>query len=334
MSDVEKLELEQLLTKHWNIRPTRIQSLSSGHTNKTYRVDCDSRASVLRISWRGKSADQVRREASMLDHLGHLGHLSSPPPLPALPRLQPTVDATPYVQADNGTWLHLFAHIDGTPGLPDQAEPAIVDAMRTLAHLHAAMASLPATASSPLAWLNERYARVSARPAPPLDAIHLKHYDLLLRRIGMHLAAATAWMRGPVRWLHGDYHAGNLLFVDSSVTGVLDFDDVGQGTHWLEAAFALFSLSHDATIEDAFTFDVGLWNAGLHAYASLQSDDAATDLIRLKYDTLVNLYCADQTLIHLEAAQRGLWTPGPGMGFLACWQQLLDSAPGPKCKSP
>jgi Ser/Thr protein kinase RdoA (MazF antagonist) len=317
MNDVERLEL--LLMKHWDIRPTRIQALSTGHTNKTYRIDCGSRAAVLRVSWPGKSAEQVQREASMLDRLG------SSPRLPTLPRFQSTVNAQPYAQADDGSWLHLFEHIDGTPGLPDGAESAIADAMHTLAHLHAAMATISANASDPLAWLNERYARVSSRPAPPLPAILLEHYDGVLRRIGMHLAAAAAWIRGPARWLHGDYHAGNLLFANDTVTGVLDFDDVGQGAHWLEAAFALFALSRDATDEDRFTFDVRHWDTGLRAYAALQPDDEASELMRLKRDALVDLFCADQLLIHLEAAQRGLWMPGPGMGFLACWRQLLAS---------
>jgi hypothetical protein len=47
--------------------------------------------------------------------------------------------------------------------------------------------------------------------------------------------------------------------------------------------------------------------------------------MREKRDALVDLFCAEQTLIHLEAAQRGLWMPGPGMGFLACWRRLLAS---------
>ncbi|MFM0158894.1 phosphotransferase [Paraburkholderia sediminicola] len=318
MDDVERLEL--LLMMHWDIRPTRIQALSTGHTNKTYRVDYGSRAAVLRVSWPGKPAEQVRREASMLDRLG------SSPQLPTLPRFQSTVNAQPCAQVDDGSWLHLFEHIEGTPGLPADAEPAIVDAMYTLARLHAAMATMSASVSDPLAWLNERYARVSARPAPPLPAILLEHYDLLLRRIGMHFAAAAAWIRGPASWLHGDYHAGNLLFANGTVTGVLDFDDVGQGAHWLEAAFALFALSRDATHDDRFTFDVRLWDAGLRAYAAIQPDDAS-DMMHLKRDALVDLFCADQSLIHLEAAQRGLWMPGPGMGFLACWRQLLASPP-------
>lgn len=319
MSDVERVE--QLLMKHWDIRPTRIQALSTGHTNKTYRVDHRSRASVLRVSWRGKSVEQVRREASMLDHLGPAREL------PTLPRFQSTVNAQPYAQDEDASWLHLFDHIEGTPGLPDAAEPATVDAMRTLARLHAAMATLPANAHSPLAWLNERYARVAARPASPLPAALLEDYDLLLQRIGTHFAAAETWISGPTHWLHSDYHAGNLLFADGAVTGVLDFDDVGQGAQWLEMSFALFALARDASNEDRFTFDVGLWDLGLHAYTGMQPERDAPGLMQLRRDALMDLFCADQVLIHLEAAQRGLWMPGPGMGFLACWRQLLASTP-------
>ena len=315
--------LESLLHRHWGIVPAQLQLLSSGHTNKSYLVHCDSRIAVLRVSWPGKSAEQVLREASVLDYLA--SSLQSPH-LPALPRLQPTVTAQPCIQSADGSWLHLFEHIPGSPGLPDDAERGVVDAMRTLARLHAAMATIPTSESSPLAWLNARYARVAARPAPLLPAVLLERYDLLLQRIGAHLAAAAAcgvWTTGPVRWLHGDYHAGNLLFVDGSVSGILDFDDVGQGAHELETAFALFALSRDTTIEDRFVYDVRLWDMGLRIYAETLPDTTESDWLHKNRDALMCLFCADQVLIHLEAAQRNLWMPGPGMGFLGCWQQLL-----------
>ncbi|WP_241303568.1 phosphotransferase [Burkholderia stabilis] len=326
--------LERWLDRHWHIRPARLQALSSGHTNKTYLVECESERAVLRVSWSGKPVGQVHREVSILGHLGHLGHFGhlgrpdTAPMLPALPRLRPTVDAQPAAQAPDGSWLHLFEHIDGTPGLPDDAQAGTIDAMRALAHLHAALAAIPATDSAPLAWLSARHARVSARAMPPLPAGLSGDYDAVIRRIGAHLAAAARWLTGPVHWLHGDYHAGNLLYVGRTVNGVLDFDDVGQGAQWLEAAFALFALSRDAGRDDRFVFDARRWEAGLQAYAATRPD-AAPDWMRANRDALMALFCADQTLIHLEAAQRGLWMPGPGIGFLGGWRQLLDgAAPG------
>ncbi|WP_196487791.1 phosphotransferase [Burkholderia cepacia] len=319
-SDVKTLE--PWLHRYWNIGPARMQALASGHTNKTYLVECDAGRAVLRVSWSGKPVGQVDREAAIL---GHLGEMRTAPMLPALPRLRPTVDAQSGVRLPDGSWLHLFEHIDGSPGLPAEAEAGAIDAMRALAHLHAALAAIPVTESAPLAWLAARHARVAARAAPPLPGDLSDHYGTMIRRIDAHLDAAARWLTGTAHWLHGDYHAGNLLYVGGAVSGVLDFDDVGQGAQWLEAAFALFALSRDAGRDDRFVFDARRWDAGLLAYAATRPD-AVPDWMHDRRAALMALFCADQTLIHLEAAQRGLWVPGPGIGFLGGWRQLLDGA--------
>lgn len=319
-SDVKTLE--SWLQRYWNIAPARLRALASGHTNKTYLVECDAGRTVLRVSWAGKPVGQLRREASILGRLGDARMASM---LPALPRLRPTVDAQTGVQMPDGSWLHLFEHIDGRPGLPDDPHAGATDAMRTLAHLHAALAAIPASEAAPLAWLRARHARVAARAMPSLPSNLRDAYDTVIRRIGAQLDAASSWLTGQVHWLHGDYHAGNLLYVGNAVNGVLDFDDVGQGAQWLEAAFASFALSRDADRDDCFVFDRARWAACLQVYAATRAD-AAPEWLRDNREPLMALFCADQTLIHLEAAQRGLWMPGPGIGFLGGWRQLLDGA--------
>lgn len=249
--------LEPWLHRYWNIGPARLQALASGHTNKTYLVEGDAGRAVLRVSWAGKPLGQMQREASILGRLG--AARTTAPRLPALPRLQPTVDARTGVRLPDGRWLHLFEHIDGRPGLPDDPHAGATDAMRTLAHLHTALAAIPASEAAPLAWLSARHARVAARAMLSLPGDLNDAYDTVIRRIGAHLDAAAAWLTGPAHWLHGDYHAGNLLYVGNAVNGVLDFDDVGQGAPWLEAAFASFALSRDADRDDGFVFDRGRW---------------------------------------------------------------------------
>lgn len=312
--------LETLLLQHWNVRAVQLEALSSGHTNKTYRVRDVARAAILRVSWPGKAVAQVEREALMLRHLRDRLHA------PLLPRLLPTLSGESRVQTANGNWLHLFESIEGVPGMPRDAAQGATDAMRSLAHLHAGMATLDAEASSPLAWLEMRYARVAAREAPRLSVDLSSQYASLIDRMGALLAQARAWIDGPAQWLHGDYHAGNLLFSGQTLTGVIDFDDVGLGSRWLEAAFALFALSRDATVEERFVFDANRWSEGLAAYAGI-AGQAAPDWMRPESAALMHLFCTDQLLIHLEAAQRGLWTPGPGMGFLACWRELSIATP-------
>ncbi|MEK6421422.1 MAG: phosphotransferase [Burkholderia gladioli] len=308
--------LEPLLHRHWRTGPVRLAALPSGHTNKTFRLESAAGSRVLRVSWAGKPPEQVQREAALLDRLRAV------PGLPALPAPIPTVDGLPAVRLPDGRWLHLFEAIDGVPGLPADARAGALDAMRTLARLHAALAALPAPDATPLGWLAARHARVAARKPPGLAGALDRDYDTVLRRIGAHLTAAEGWLSGPAHWLHGDFHAGNLLYAGNAVSGVLDFDDVGQGAHGLEVAFALFALSRDALRDDGFAFDTAIWDAGLQAYAAARAD-AVPGWIAARREALMLLFCADQTLIHLEAAQRGLWAPGAGMGFLGGWRQLM-----------
>ncbi|MBN3727187.1 phosphotransferase [Burkholderia sp. Ac-20379] len=308
--------LEPLLQRYWRTGPVRLAAQPSGHTNKTFRLACEAGGRVLRVSWAGKPLEQVRREAALLERLRAV------PGLPALPVLIPAVDGQRGVQLPDGRWLHLFETIDGVPGLPADAHAGTLDAMRVLARLHTALAALPAPEATPLGWLAARHARVAARARPGLPGTLDSEYDELIGRIGAHLVSATGWLTGPAHWLHGDYHAGNLLYAGNAVSGVLDFDDAGQGAPWLEAAFALFALSRDALRDDRFVFDAAIWDAGLQAYAAARLD-AAPGWIAARREALMRLFCADQTLIHLEAAQRGLWTPGAGMGFLGVWRQLM-----------
>lgn len=345
---------------NWGIRALHLQPLPSGHTNKSYLVEVDGGSAhrdhaplVLRVSWPGKSVHQVHREAALLAALGACVSL------PPVPRPWPTLDGRSHVQA-GASWVHLFDCIPGRAGFPRHAlqlaemRDIAAAAMRTLARLHAAMGGIPAGPAMPgdaeihaATWLAQRHARVLARPMPALPEGLARQYDGVMSRAGACLAEAALRIPGPTGWLHGDYHAGNLLFSDAdrthvSITGILDFDDVGIGSPWLEAAFALFALARDTTVEHAFVYDAGIWEQGLEAYArqrrtrsdigigtqaeadpeTMAEAAAMTNYLRMNRAPFMALFCIDQILIHLEAAQRGLWQPGPGIGFLGCWHQL------------
>jgi Ser/Thr protein kinase RdoA (MazF antagonist) len=304
--------LAHILTENWGLRHVPWQPLPSGHTNTSHIILDDAAAKVLRVSWPHKAQAQVERECSVL------AHLLAYPALPAVPRICPTRDGQPCISTADGRWLHLFERIDGTPGLPAAVYDGIRQAMHALAHLHMALAGLPTAETNPVAWLLERYRRVAARPAPPMAEAAAVHYKTVLRYIGSSLTAAATDIPGPVQWLHGDYHAGNVLFDGARISGIVDFDDVGCGSTLLEVAFALFAFSRNVSCEERFDFDPALWALGLHTYAENHERFDPAWLLRHR-DTLCELFCIDQVLIHLEAAQRGLWPLTPGIGFFACW---------------
>ena len=140
----------------------------------------------------------------------------------------------------------------GTPGLevPGSARSAAVPALAAfLRALHApappdapenpfrggGLARLDAAVAARLA----RLAEPSRSPAP----------DVALRRIGPKDAPALGglWERlraapeldGPRRWVHGDLHAGNVLFgPDGGLAGVIDFGDVCAGDPAVDLASA------------------------------------------------------------------------------------------------
>ncbi|SAI73829.1 Phosphotransferase enzyme family [Bordetella ansorpii] len=337
MDSVKEIDVAALLERHWGLRADSVRATPTGHTNKTYVARARAREVVLRVSWTAKPERQVRDEAKVLRHLAGVQGL------PAVPRLVPTWDGQPCAR-EYGRWLHVFdviagevgefgeAAVDARDGVYPPASDTsdadhargVASAMHTLARLHAALAvGIAADTADPLSWLRGRHARVAERACPVLPSMTPERYGILLTRIADRLAVAGG-IPGPVQWLHGDYHAGNLLYRDRHVCGILDFDDVGQGSPWVETAFALFALSRDVAREDAFVFDASAWDGGLHAYAQIQAH-APIGWLRSNRGMLMHLFCADQVLIHLHAAQRGLWMPGPGMGFLGCVRQLWDA---------
>ena len=75
---------------------------------------------------------------------------------------------------------------------------------------------------------------------------------------------------------------------------------------------ALFAIARQET-EDRFAYDAGLWDTGLAGYGAAIAGDR---------DELMLRFCAYQVLIHLAAAQRGLWALDAGIGFWPCWATL------------
>lgn len=302
--------LKPLLAAHWSVEACTLTRLPAGHTNKSYLVQTANQLAVLRQSWPGKPQSQLLREAAVLRLLQ-----AQQSAMPALPRLRHTAAGEAWAQTAGGSCLHLFEYIGGYTGTP-----SVHAAMQALTRLHAALARLPAHSQDPLDWLRQRHARVAARAQPPLPEGLATAYPAVLSRIGVLLQSARPWMSGPIAWVHGDFHAGNLLQNTEGLQAILDFDETGEGSQALECAFALFALCRDAAVESHLHYDIPAWQSGAallgHQHWLLQHREA-----------LSLLFCADQTLIHLEAAQRGLWTLQAGIGFLANWNSLLSGLP-------
>ena len=89
--------------------------------------------------------------------------------------------------------------------------------------------------------------------------------------------AAPEWDRPPV-WFHGDFHTGNLLTTDGSLSAVIDFGELGVGDPAcdLTIAFTLMSAETRRTFRATLDLDDATWHrgrgwalaTGLNAYVS------------------------------------------------------------------
>ena len=235
----------------------------------------------------------------------------------SIPRIVPTLDGRRHVLVD-GRALHVFSACAGEIGaawlLPGDTG-RVRAAMTRLAELHRVLARVPAPAGCDT-WLRERFARVEA-----LDSIDLpRDAPEVLGRIEALLERTPG---GPLQWLHGDYHLGNLLWgTGDTVASVVDFEDVACGSAVSEAVLALFALARQNQGEERFAWDRSLWEAGLAAYVEASGMDVPIQ----SPEQLEPLFCAYQVLIHLEAAAHRLWTLSPGIGFWPCWNRLMRTS--------
>ncbi|MEV6151446.1 aminoglycoside phosphotransferase family protein [Nonomuraea sp. NPDC052129] len=89
--------------------------------------------------------------------------------------------------------------------------------------------------------------------------------------------SVPGWDRPPV-WFHGDFHTGNLLTADGSLSAVIDFGELGIGDPAcdLTIAFTLMSAESRAAFRAALGVDDDTWTrgrgwalaTGLNAYSS------------------------------------------------------------------
>ncbi|WP_433573438.1 aminoglycoside phosphotransferase family protein [Streptomyces sp. CA-251247] len=94
--------------------------------------------------------------------------------------------------------------------------------------------------------------------------------------------SAPEWDRPPV-WFHGDFHTGNLLMVDGSLSAVIDFGGLGIGDPACDLiiAFTLMSAGSRAAFRAALDVDDATWTrgrgwalaTGLNAYTTYAAVD-------------------------------------------------------------
>ena len=221
-------------------RARSVRRLTGGVSASTVALEIadpagDVRTVVVRSHGRLASKTLPTNVAAMeLELLRALFDLGVAVPEPLLLDTEPSSDAPPRL---------VMAFVDGTTEIPSEALPSRLDAMAdALADLHALPTrSLPALPS-----------RIDPVPELLEYVPDIPERDPLRAHLAAHPSAPDA---GDAALLHGDYWPGNLLWRDTELAAILDWEDAAIGDPHADVATARLELhwSHGASAVERFT---------------------------------------------------------------------------------
>jgi aminoglycoside phosphotransferase (APT) family kinase protein len=215
-----------------------VAELSGGMTSTMLALSCRSgERSVLRLMtnepWRTHGADLTRRERAAQVDL-----MATPVPAPVSLGLDAEGAAT-------GVSAHLMSRLPGAPAA--HLDPPRVSAMaEMLALVHEVRPAEPFREFQSWAW--------EAKWVVPTWT---RHPDAWARAFDVLAEAAPAY---EPTFLHRDFSHRNLLWVDGTISGVVDWVETSTGPAWLDAAHAATNLVVACGPEPAASF--------LNAYAA------------------------------------------------------------------
>jgi aminoglycoside phosphotransferase (APT) family kinase protein len=225
---------------------------SAGTDNALYRLGSDMVVRMPRIHW---STAQVDKEHKWLPFLAPHLPLAIPQPLA---RGEPA-EGYPWRWAVHG-WL------PGENATIDRLAD-VQEAARDVARFVIALQRVdPSGAPVPDPAVLGRGAPLATRDARTRQAIASLDgmFDVAAVTAAWDAALAAPVWQGPLVWIHGDIHSGNLLAREGKLAGVIDFGTLGIGDPAcdLMVAWNLFTAGARAEFRGAVGVDDATWMRG------------------------------------------------------------------------
>lgn len=276
MTGTERFTLDLLrdVLRPFDVVPESIAPVPSGEVNRHWRVSTNAGEFALRRYTPHRSPVAIAYEHAVLDHLAGRQW----PVAPALP----SIEGETVVEHGDARWA-LFPWLPGEPAsYGDHAALRLKG--ETLARLHHDLAAWPGGERRDgvgrlmeLDILAQSLGQPSMRAL--LDRIGAEQPDLV-ERFGQERTANlqelvdTGFYALPLTVVHGDFCHGNVLFDNSELSGVLDFDWVHQDVRVADLARSLWL---DCRIRRG-TFELDrsamtAWLAGYAAESALTADE-------------------------------------------------------------
>ena len=256
----------------WGLAGAATERLTGGAANEHWRVETDDRPRVLRRYHRRRATESLPYEH---DLLRFLADRKWPVPAPI-----PTDDGETVVETDEGRWA-LFPFMRGTP--PERSELVLQRKGSVLALLHTDLDEWPSPGQRPT------FGRVTDLDAAVAPEGFRSFEDFLAwyadedperaaalaetRQRNVAELEAHGYGDQPDSVIYYECLGSNVLFVEDTVTGLLDFDMAHEDARVADIAR---SLVIDCGSDNQ---KVRSWLAGYAAHASPRLQGDETDLI-------------------------------------------------------
>jgi len=333
---VSEAALEDLVVRHYAIRPVSIAVLG-GYSNLNYRLtDPAGRAYVLRVSRLNRLADSAGAEAHVLRSLERQGYGMAPhliDPVELVDPVDPLKRKSP-LRVEIGGAEHYIQLSHLIPGSIDCYwwQHCSIDKLeqifRGLAGLHQAMAAVPALQEVPA----PAFQYVLPEQAPELLAATatgqyvLDNWVLFRQsaiRLQIDMANHYPWQDARYQWIHGDVQLENVLFERGYLTGFLDFERVSWDACEKDVIFSAFRVCKEGNTDTPFLYDPARLARAIEAYREKEAG-LCSYFFSGYGDLWKPMFCLDQAMVYLENAFDGSWQLAEGIGFLPVFNEVLQ----------
>jgi Ser/Thr protein kinase RdoA (MazF antagonist) len=352
---VTDAELNDLVFEHYGIEPDTITPLG-GYSNLNYCItDLTNSQYVLRIARGNRSPGSAEAEQHVLRSLEKAG-------FGLAPRLLSPVDSpSPLQVLFQGAERYVqLSHM--IPGRIDCfwwqqcSIDKIEQIFKGLAGLHQAMAEIPALHGLPAAPAFQ-YELPEQAPAL-LEATTTGQYVLRTWqafrqsaiRLQMDMADRYPWHQARYQWIHGDIQLENLLFDGGYLRAFLDFERVSWDACEKDVIFSAFRVCKEGNTDAPFHYDEARFAKAIETYLTVNVNLATNPNSTTTAGSEVNVsniyltassrsfasffsgyeefwkpfFCLDQAMVYLENAFDGSWQLAEGIGFLPCYNEVLN----------
>lgn len=330
--ELEKLEdipthlLKSVLEEDYHISVQVIIQLG-GYSNRTFQVkDNNGKEFIARVATPHKTEVQLNNEVHVLTELYKKGY-------DACPKVVDTINTTKFSYLNFKTKkcpLQVFGFIPGTVkySWEERCSKADLQSIFTyLPDLHKNMAQIPdknlKSASEPVPV---ELLLSTAIEKQPIGAYLAEKDQLFLKKTALLLEIqhAIASNSEHIQWIHGDVHLENLLFLPDNKIAVIDFENAQIAPLELDIVFSAFRIAKIGKDDKQLHYHKEDIHTALEAYAvQNKTFTFLVEQLDEKEHVWKALFCLDQALLYLGQAFKGVWELEEGIGFLACFNEVL-----------